>query len=266
MDYLNERIDYVKWAELHTPASVTNTMAILDSCAREQLEKTGEALDYGYVYTGREAAGFGVYLFEVRGSGADTFVREYAPLVNWHNLRRIDYRVEVECDDETFRNWRASRSANPDKSRNYNAFNTRVRAKTDDRDRGGYGLAIGSLKSDNRVSFYQEAPGVLALEKQVRGKTASRIGLDVLALCDVEEVPLKDGYEIVMRILQHHTDDFTLKLFDNSLRELAVYFASDTSHERLPPLPTADQAAEILLQHCKGDGIKAIQLLLNLLV
>lgn len=107
------------------------------------------------------------YVMEAWGEAAS-----YAPLLNtqWMgNLIRADVKSPALAWDEgdidlLYQRWLAH-----DKVRNINRFKTRPRQKSGGRTSGGEGVALGSHKSQLRVSVYRRHGQPFRVESQVTG-------------------------------------------------------------------------------------------------
>lgn len=175
----DERIDYLKWLRVQTVSGVVASKQELAG----YLEMANAAIQYDarlqVVAVGRiDGAGYQPYMYDLAGPAAN-YMCMYLNGGDWQKLRRIDWRIEFAIDDDTFRNWRAEQAYAQDTRRNYNAYNTKTRRKNDMRDRGGYGIALGSLKSALRINFYREQTGRLALEISLKQKYAQDAGAGI---------------------------------------------------------------------------------------
>lgn len=78
--------------------------------------------------------------------------------------------------------------------KNVHMYNSKVREKSESRDRGGCGFAFGSLKSQERVSVY--TPGrtpELAIEVQFRGEKAMACASELIAVYEERNAILSEG-------------------------------------------------------------------------
>ena len=103
---------------------------------------------------------------------------------------RVDFRISVLAIEahEAFKAWRNNIVCNPPTKRNFMAFNTKERRKTGERDRGGIGIGVGSMKSQRRVTFYMAVGEKFpTIEVQFRGKQANLAGYELLKLIEQQE-------------------------------------------------------------------------------
>lgn len=95
-------------------------------------------------------------------------------------LKRLDVRAIVwDADQETILNVGQHLQRNVT-SHNINVFSTKKATKRMGRDRGGVGFAIGSHKSDLRVTCYKRTGEPVAQEFQCSGAMLSRLLTEVI--------------------------------------------------------------------------------------
>lgn len=131
------------------------------------------------------------YLFSMWGTGTKSFVID-RPLLHT-NVTRVDLRKTYLDTFANFGEMADMTCSGYHGRKNVQRYNSRVREKTESRDRGGKGFAFGSLKSENRLSVY--VPGIskeLAIEVQFRGAKAIECASELLAVHE-EYLSLKTG-------------------------------------------------------------------------
>ena len=105
-------------------------------------------------------------------------------------VTRLDVRYTLESATEQGLASFVAAAASMDKGRrNVQTFNSKSRVKKSTaRNSGGRGLAIGSHKSDKRVSLYKRAGEPVAIECQLQGDFLSKLWGDFMGY-DTSEVP-----------------------------------------------------------------------------
>ena len=97
---------------------------------------------------------------------------------------RVDLRFETLVAGKHFNAWKDAMVRAYNGRKNINSYNSRPRAKNESRDRGGSGVAFGSLRSQERLSVYCGYPETLvAVEFQFRHERATAVGnayLDII--------------------------------------------------------------------------------------
>lgn len=163
------RIDYVKFS----------IRAAVDLCwqYRQQfVELMGEMPEFTDKDSGYNAMcvraykdGTYLYVYEAWGKLADNVV--FMAWNPWHQfIERMDIRYETEVSVDGVEAFRAHCNQFGTSGRNVQTFNSRARTKRNGRDAGGYGLAVGSHKSEFRMSAYKRGKEASAVEFQFRGK------------------------------------------------------------------------------------------------
>lgn len=148
-------------------------------------KRTGFRVDYAGRQDWRNNP---IWYVSIWGSGA------LCMLFNLSDLQRIpsrsDFRIEFMAlgGTDKFRKWRDETLLEASTKRNVNAFNTRDRKKTGERDRGGLGIAFGSMKSQRRLTAYKASSSPYpVVEVQFRGKKANTTGYELLKLIELHE-------------------------------------------------------------------------------
>lgn len=96
-------------------------------------------------------------------------------------LKRLDARSIVWDADEAAVSSLGMHLYSAVTSFNVHVYNTRPAAKRMGRDRGGVGFAIGSHKSDLRISCYKRTGEPVALEFQMKGAYLERLKAETIA-------------------------------------------------------------------------------------
>ena len=97
-------------------------------------------------------------------------------------ITRLDYRRELPAVERKHIEAYVARTAIQGKGRrNVQTFNSRPRQKTDTRDIGGFGVFIGSRKSDACTTAYQRGNETPAVEHRFQGHRAADIANDGIA-------------------------------------------------------------------------------------
>lgn len=106
---------------------------------------------------------------------------EYLPAHWFKQLRRFDARAIVWDANEQVVQQMGQLLCGQDVKYNVHLFNTRPGTKRLGRDRGGVGFAIGSHKSDLRITCYKRTGEPVALEFQMSGNYLRRLREQVTA-------------------------------------------------------------------------------------
>lgn len=163
------RFDYAKFlVQCEFDVQATYHEAWL-ACMRDLRIQLGLAGDEKITLVRRDSQKLGTWAFEVWGEAASLVA--YLDWGLWsESLERVDIRhvidVTPEGLDELYRYMMERGSG----GRNIQQFNTRARTKKGGRSTGGIGLAIGSHKSEFRLTVYKRTGEVGAIEAQVGGK------------------------------------------------------------------------------------------------
>lgn len=129
-------------------------------------------------------AGGGKRRYAVSVWGPAARVVQYLPTTYIHYVRRLDVKTWPGDLQDMHVNILATELFTHPNPYNITAINSRPRRKDDKRDAGGRGFAIGSHKSDLRVSVYSRASSKYCVEFQCRGDMLRRI---------LDTAPFKDG-------------------------------------------------------------------------
>lgn len=155
-------------------------------------------------------------------------------------LLRVDLRQKFISEDAFER---AMRAATEVKGRNLQTFNTRLRTKAGDRDAGGQGAAIGSHKSDRRVSLYRRGKEFPAYEVQLRMRAVAK-AVDALTrglrMQYTAPAEAKDPVQLLTELdhaLQAEADAFSRKVMGGSMLEVVAGIVA--APEPLPPATPA---------------------------
>ncbi len=125
------------------------------------------------------------------------------PVSFFRSLRRFDIRAIVWDSDEDTIASIGIHLYNTVTSHNIQLFKTKPAAKRMGRDRGGRGFAIGSKKSDLRVSVYKRGGEPIAQEFQCQGTMLRNIVEDINE--DPTIIPMeRDPWEALLAIIQAH--------------------------------------------------------------
>lgn len=126
----------------------------------------------------RHADGNWTYVYEIYGPLAQ-MVR-YFDWDAWSPLlERLDVKFDYDISIEGVRALREHLEGQGSGGRNVQTFNSRVRTKKDGRDAGGFGVAIGSHKSDTRLSSYKRGSERGGIEYQLKGRPV-KMGVAVI--------------------------------------------------------------------------------------
>ena len=117
-------------------------------------------------------------------------------------LRRLDIRAVVwDADAETIKRIGQHLCGNVT-SHNINLYNTRPGTKRLGRDRGGVGFAIGSHKSDLRITCYKRTGEPVAQEFQMTGAYLRRLKEDTIVSCG-QNPEVVDLWRALRQAVQH---------------------------------------------------------------
>lgn len=208
-DVLAHRYDYAKFL-LRGP---------LDLCEHYKLhfvqtiaagdEDTDGTSGYKAQPVCRHADGQWTYTYEIWGP-LSAVVR----FLDWNQWSKICHRLDIRWDtDVTTSGIRALRDQleqGGSGGRNVHTFNSRVRNKKDGRDSGGFGVAVGSHKSELRFSAYKRGSEKGACEFQLSGKR-------IKTAMSVVNMEITEGDKLT------RTDPWStlrIKLLSNALRTL----------------------------------------------
>lgn len=115
-------------------------------------------------------------VFEFFGENTEKFA--WAIPAGWlDNLSRIDYRVPLlHTGDEDVKSFVQEMTLLQRGRRNIYTFNTKARQKTNSRDVGGFGVMVGSRKSNQYSVLYMRAAEMAAVEFRFQNQVAEDIG------------------------------------------------------------------------------------------
>lgn len=121
------------------------------------------------------ALGHSQYFLRVWGELAQAFVADNAHAIKGHLITRADVRYELpNATTEALKAFGIAAASGQKGRRNVQLFDSKGRSKTSSaRSTGGVGLAIGSHKSDRRVSAYQRAGSPVAVEISLQGRAVA---------------------------------------------------------------------------------------------
>lgn len=121
------------------------------------------------------ALGHSQYFLRIWGEMANEFIEQNAHAIRGHLITRADVRYELpNAKTEALRAFGRAAASGQKGRRNVQLFDSKGRNKTGSgRSTGGVGLAIGSHKSDRRVSAYQRAGAPVAVEISLQGRAVA---------------------------------------------------------------------------------------------
>ena len=158
------------------------------------------------------------FLVSVAGAGTNN-------LVYWNGVllvppTRVDFRIQKRIDPDGLKTYRQFYSFYPHSKSNLTVYDNKSRKKTDTRDRGGIGMAIGSLRSDIRSSIYVPAgfPGNGAIEVQLRSEKATDWGMRLLETFIEREQGSVDRIQ-AFRVWQDCVQDIGLQAVNSVLEK-----------------------------------------------
>lgn len=167
------RFDYVKCSmSLHTENASILAKQWYDTFEGEDRDdKSPRSAHVNSVRNNRD--GSFLYVFEAWGPACVNVTQ--LDFVTWGQaLDRIDVRCDMEVThngvDRMYQHLRKNKAGN----RNVTLYNSKPRSKRSGRDTGGFGLAIGSHKSDMRITMYKRGSEKGAYEIQMAGKKLER--------------------------------------------------------------------------------------------
>lgn len=118
---------------------------------------------------GNRPGGKFLYVFEAWGEAANKVYQLDFKKWNAH-LERVDIRANEKVTREGIDLLYAHLREHKAGSKNIHLFDSKANSKRNGRSTGGYGIAIGSHKSDLRTSFYVRGTEFGACEFQTQGK------------------------------------------------------------------------------------------------
>lgn len=165
----SSRIDYVKVAK-KLDHDVAQQLGKIWYDTFEGPEGSGENARSAHVNSVRkEADGKYLWIFEAWGVNSAAVYN-----LDWDtwgkDLVRMDVRGEQDVTKAGVDRLYQHLSHNKKGARNIQLFSSKVRSKRSGRDTGGYGIAIGSHKSDVRITVYVRGNAIGAMEFQFSGK------------------------------------------------------------------------------------------------
>lgn len=170
----SSRIDYVKVAK-KLDHDVAQQLGKIWYDTFEGKDGTGENARSAHVNSVRkEADGKYLWIFEAWGVASGAVVN-----LDWDmwakDLVRMDVRGEQDVTKGGVDRVYQHLSHNKKGARNIQLFSSKVRSKRSGRDTGGYGIAIGSHKSDVRITIYVRGNAAGAMEFQFSGKKLAQL-------------------------------------------------------------------------------------------
>jgi len=173
---------------------------------------------------------------------------ELLPVAFFLNLRRFDLRATIwDCDDDTIINIGQHLQRHVT-SHNINVFSTKPASKRLGRDRGGKGFAIGSHKSDLRVTVYKRSGEPAAQEFQCSGAMLKN-SVELIAQGGYGREQVIDVWSALRSRIQSQGEIRVAKVF-NSAR-IGTYWPILQTQE-LPDLPDKQSAFIPLLEDGEG--------------
>lgn len=177
-----------------------------------------EGLDRnGLAYTGgwtvkpeyNSSAGHTQYFLRVWGTLADLFVHSSNDHIGHRLITRVDVRYELLRSDRTaVRAFGQAVMDRPKGRRNIQLFDSKGREKgAEGRSTGGTGLAIGSHKSDRRVSLYTRGNSLPAVEIQLQGAAVAKMWGDHCGW-DTSEIDWTRQVQNFMDAATHEADQW----------------------------------------------------------
>lgn len=138
------------------------------------------------------------YTLEWYGLASDC-VAKLLPQHLLSQASRVDYRQEhepvTEASIEAFGRYvRMNQKGN----RNVSTFSSRPRAKRDGRSAGGIGVALGSHKSDTRLSVYKRKDERGAIEIQYSGKALDDAKTDAAKMMRVDKCTWYEAISVIL--------------------------------------------------------------------
>lgn len=158
---------------------------------------------------GADDNGNRMYMVETWGKFAHMVLRELPH--EWYTfIARVDWRISVDVNVNRLKFLYAYIEANQKRARNLQLFDTRPRTKKQGRNAGGKGLAVGSHKSEARLSVYQKTGERGAIELQVKGAKLQQCITDAKRLHAVpgSTWPL---WGCLMIVLQSRAEEFAME-------------------------------------------------------
>lgn len=231
----SHRPDYVKFV-LRAP---------LDLCEQYKLRFI-EIIASGDEYDGpdsgyhvkpvcRHKDGNWTYAYEMYGPLAQ--VVRYFDWKSWSPLlQRFDVRIEHDLSIEGVRALREHLEGRGAGGRNVHTFNSRIRTKKDGRDAGGFGIGVGSHKSDARMTAYKRGSEMGGIEYQLSGKRVKTgVGvIDMLRKAGHEQSEIDPWYEMRHQIFTIAVKDYEKDtgLSFAEMLDLLATGAADSAVER----------------------------------
>lgn len=174
--YDDARIDYLELWFNNDPTYVQGTVMPMLASFQDDLppEKQSMSKEWNMVVVKRKDGGTG-YKLSVWGWLATSVAHNMPPA--WlKRLRRADMRYKtIYLDVERIRGLQAYLVMHPIKRLQVLTFNTPVSMKTDQRDVGGFGVRLGSRKSDQHIAIYKRGVEPIAIEFRLRGRKLAEL-------------------------------------------------------------------------------------------
>lgn len=180
MSTVNYRIDYAKFLITCAPENWHHYYSELNRESHE-MKCSGEWLKSHKVNRLWYNADAGLETWSVDIWGEWAIIVDRLP-INWVEcLKRLDVRATIwDADKDTILNIGQHLQRHVT-SHNINVFSTKPASKRLGRDRGGVGFAIGSHKSDLRITTYKRTGEPVAQEFQCSGAMLDRLRNDLLS-------------------------------------------------------------------------------------
>lgn len=179
MSTVSHRVDYAKFNFSATPERAQELYRSFIETVHAQPERVQRA--GGWKLNALGPLGVGPRRYNLEVWGLVTQCIYLLPPEPWVGmLTRVDYRAVLWEVTDTDLMAVGTALAQADCSYNVHVFSTKKRQKKGGRDAGGKGFAIGSHKSDLRISFYRHPNEQPAQEYQLSGEMLRRLKLAAL--------------------------------------------------------------------------------------
>ena len=251
MSTVRYRPDYAKFV-FTVPAGTWHQYSTRFHEASHNLKFNGEWLKSHKMnpWYGDAALGTETWSVDIWGEWAG--IVEALPVHFFHYLRRFDVRAVIwDTDEETIISI-GQHLQRHITSHNINVYSTKPAAKRMGRDRGGKGFAIGSHKSDLRVTVYKRTGEPCAQEFQCSGGML-RTSIELIEEAQREAKTVSSPWSALVRRIQSQGEIRTAKVFGAA--GIGVHWPTFGPVE-LPVLPPSQSAfiAELGGDSPGGDG------------
>jgi len=163
------RCDYAKFAVKLTVAAAVQAQQDFINAMEQHPEQGKEGKGYNITSVRRYDDGTYLYVFETWGVQAEAI--QYLDFDRWSkHLDRLDVRRDMDVSPSGVNSIYNHLLEHKAGNRNVQLFNSRTRSKRQGRQSGGQGIAIGSHKSDFRMTVYKRGNERGAIEFQLQGK------------------------------------------------------------------------------------------------